>query len=193
MNRKKRTRRGVTLAELCVVMAVIAIVSTMVVSFTVLMQARTSLIAADRDTIADIGSVESALDTFIRKYDSDQYTLKIVKYYVGETVVSNTLDEYYALQVSTSDDTVVAKLMLGFDTDEQTRTSVDSVKITEGKTVTSSLPLHMVTKLEFEIVSDSGNDSALVICKVTYTRTSGSEQTSETATICHAVRAMKTN
>ena len=193
MNRKKRTTRGVTLAELCIVMAVIAIVSTMVVSFTVLMQARTSLIAADRDTIADIGSVESALDTFIRKYDSDQYTLKIVNYNVGETVVSNTLDEYYALQVSTSDDTVVAKLMLGFDTDEQMRTSVDSVKITEGETVTSSLPLHMVTNLEFEIVSDSGNDSTLVICKVTYTRTSGSEQTSETATICHAVRAMKTN
>ena len=193
MNRKKRTTRGVTLAELCIVMAVIAIVSTMVVSFTVLMQARTSLIAADRDTIADIGSVESALDTFIRKYDSDQYTLKIDKYSVGETVVSNTLDEYYALQVLTSDDTVVAKLMLGFDTDEQMRTSVDSVKITDGKTVTSSLPLHMVTNLEFEIVSDSGNDSTLVICKVTYTRTSGSEQTSETATICHAVRAMKTN
>ena len=127
MNRKKRTTRGVTLAELCIVMAVIAIVSTMVVSFTVLMQARTSLIAADRDTIADIGSVESALDTFIRKYDSDQYTLKIVNYNVGETVVSNTLDEYYALQVLTSDDTVVAKLMLGFDTDEQMRTSVDSV------------------------------------------------------------------
>ena len=94
MNRKKRTTRGVTLAELCIVMAVIAIVSTMVVSFTVLMQARTSLIAADSDTIADIGSVESALDTFIRKYDSDPYTLKIVKYYVGETVVSNKPDEY---------------------------------------------------------------------------------------------------
>ena len=192
MNRKKRTTRGVTLAELCIVMAVIAIVSTMVVSFTVLMQARTSLIAADRDTIADIGSVESALDTFIRKYDSDQYTLKIVKYSVGETVVSNTLDEYYALQVLTSDDTVVAKLMLGFDTDEQTRTSVDSVKITEGKTVTSSLPLHMVTNLEFEIESN-GTGSLLVICKVTYTRTSGNAVEEKTATICHAVRAMKTN
>lgn len=181
MNRKKRTNRGVTLAELCIVMAVLAIVSTMVVSFTVLMQARTRVIAADRDTVSDIAMVETALDTFIRKYDSDQYTLKIVEYGVGAPPI------YYALQVVSTADGSVAELKFGFDTDEQSNTSVDSVEITEKKTVTSSLPLHNVTKLDFEIVSESGNDSALVICKVTYTR-----QTSETATICRAVRAMKT-
>lgn len=179
MNRKKRTTRGVTLAELCVVMAVIAIVSTMVVSFTVLMQARTSLIAADRDTIADIGSVESALDRFIRTYDSDEYTLSVT-----------SPESKDALTVSKGENKV-ASLMIPLDPEGDT---AEKIVITDpAGEITASYSLHMVTKLEFEIVSDSGNDSTLVICKVTYTRTSGNGQTSETATICHAVRAMKTN
>ena len=179
MNRKKRTTRGVTLAELCIVMAVIAIVSTMVVSFTVLMQARTSLIAADRDTIADIGSVESALDRFIRTYDSDEYTLSVTDPESKDT-----------LTVSKGENKV-ASLMISLDPEGDT---AEKIVITDqAGEITASYSLHMVTKLEFEIVSDSGNDSTLVICKVTYTRTSGNGQTSETATICHAVRAMKTN
>ena len=178
MNRKKRTTRGVTLAELCVVMAVIAIVSTMVVSFTVLMQARTSLIAADRDTIADIGSVESALDRFIRAYDSDEYTLSVTS--------PESKDE---LTVSKGENKV-ASLMIPLDPEGDT---AEKIVITDqAGEITASYSLHMVTKLEFEIESNV-TGSLLVICKVTYTRTSGSEQTSETATICHAVRAMKTN
>lgn len=191
MNRKKRTNRGVTLAELCIVMAVLAIVSTMVVSFTVLMQARTRVIAADRDTVSDIAMVETALDTFIRKYDSDQYTLKIDCDKMGFGYSSVADKDYPKLQVSKADGSDAAELKLEVIT-EQLKPSVDSIKITTGETVTSSLPLHNVTKLEFEIVTESGNDSALVICTVTYTRTSGSGQTSETATICRAVRAMKT-
>lgn len=179
MNRKKRTTRGVTLAELCIVMAVIAIVSTMVVSFTVLMQARTSLIAADRDTIADIGSVESALDRFIRAYDSDEYTLSVT----GP-------ESKDALTVSKGENKV-ASLMIPLDPEGDT---AEKIVITDpAGEITASYSLHMVTKLEFEIVSDSGNDSTLVICKVTYTRTSGNDIEEKTATICHAVRAMKTN
>lgn len=173
MNRRKRNTRGVTLAELCIVMAVIAIVSTMVVSFTVLMQARTRVIAADRDTVSDLGTVESALDTFIRRYDSDKNTLSS-----GENSSALLLNNTFALKLST---------------DEETG-EVDAIVITDDKgNATTSLPLHTVTKLEFEIVKESENDSALVICTVAYTRTSGSGQTTGTATICHAVRAMKTN
>lgn len=181
MNRKKRTNRGVTLAELCIVMAVIAIVSTMVVSFTVLMQARTRIIAAERDIVSDIGMVETALDTFIRKYDSDTYTLSVKK---GED----------GTPASLSVKSGSTEIALTLSTDPETE-KVNSIEITENGTATSSLPLHTVTKLEFEIVTEDRDDnsaSALVICKVTYTRTDKSGNTSETATICHAVRAMKT-
>lgn len=187
MNRKKRTTRGVTLAELCVVMAVIAIVSTMVVSFTVLMQARTSLIAADRDTIADIGSVESALDRFIRTYDSDEYTLSVTDPESKDT-----------LTVSKGENKV-ASLMISLDPEGDT---AEKIVITDpAGNITASYPLHLVKNLEYEIINEdeiiksdtSGDSTALVICKITYTRTSGNAVEEKTATICHAVRAMKTN
>lgn len=67
--------RGSTLVELCIVMAVIAIISTMVVSFTVLTQTRTTMISADRDYVDDVASLEIAFDAFLGKYDSEDYTL----------------------------------------------------------------------------------------------------------------------
>lgn len=191
MNRRKRNTRGVTLAELCIVMAVIAIVSTMVVSFTVLMQARTRVIAADRDTVSDLGTVESALDRFIRSYDSDEYSIKQSDpIWASDNPVLSTLDQKYRSISVWKGEEFTAKLTLSTDPDGK----VNAIVITDDKgNATTSLPLHTVTKLEFEIVKESENDSALVICTVTYTRTSGSGQTTGTATICHAVRAMKTN
>lgn len=191
MNRRKRNTRGVTLAELCIVMAVIAIVSTMVVSFTVLMQARTRVIAADRDTVSDLGTVESALDRFIRTYDSDEYTIvQDDPIWASDNPVLSTLDQKYRSISVWKGEEFTAKLTLSTDPDGK----VNAIVITDDKgNATTSLPLHTVTKLEFEIVKESENDSALVICTVTYTRTSGSGQTTGTATICHAVRAMKTN
>lgn len=193
MNRRKRNTRGVTLAELCIVMAVIAIVSTMVVSFTVLMQARTRVIAADRDTVSDLGTVESALDRFIRTYDSDEYTLV-----QGDPIwtspenpaSSTTLDKYTSIAVL-KDGKVTAKLKLS--TDPKTK-EVNAIVITdgEGKAEITYL-LNSVTKMTFELEggNSSGSATALVICTVEYTSTRGTEQVTKKATLCHAVRAMK--
>lgn len=175
MNRRKRNTRGVTLAELCIVMAVIAIVSTMVVSFTVLMQARTRVIAADRDTVSDLGTVESALDRFIRTYDSDEYTI---------------LPEQGSLSVSKGDNPV-ATLKLSTDPDTK---EVNAIVITDGagKAEITYL-LNSVTKMTFELEggNSSGSATALVTCTVEYTSTHGNEQVTKKATLCHAVRAMK--
>lgn len=171
MNRRKRNTRGVTLAELCIVMAVIAIVSTMVVSFTVLMQARTRVIAADRDTVSDLGTVESALDRFIRTYDSDEYTI---------------LPEQGSLSVLKGGN-AVATLKLSIDPETE---KVNAIVITDGKdNVTVTYPLYSVTFVSFVI--ESNDTSALVTCTVEYTSTHGSEQVTKKATLCHAVRAMK--
>lgn len=190
MNRRKRNTRGVTLAELCIVMAVIAIVSTMVVSFTVLMQARTRVIAADRDTVSDLGTVESALDRFIRTYDSDEYT--IVQSDLISTAdwehpaSSKTLDKYTAISVL-KDGKVTAKLKLSIDPDTK---EVTAIVITDGAgNVTVTYPLYSVTFVSFVI--DSNDTSALVTATVEYTSTHGSEQVTKKATLCHAVRAMK--
>lgn len=190
MNRRKRNTRGVTLAELCIVMAVIAIVSTMVVSFTVLMQARTRVIAADRDTVSDLGTVESALDRFIRTYDSDEYT--IVQSDLISTsdwehpASSTTLDKYTSIAVW-KDEAITAKLKLSIDPETE---KVNAIVITDGSDkVTVTYPLYSVTFVSFVI--DSNDTSALVTATVEYTSTHGNEQVTKKATLCHAVRAMK--
>lgn len=175
MNRRKRNTRGVTLAELCIVMAVIAIVSTMVVSFTVLMQARTRVIAADRDTVSDLGTVESALDRFIRTYDSDEYAI---------------LPKQGSLSVSKGGN-IVATLKLSTDPDTE---KVNAIVITDGNDKAEiTYLLNSVTKMTFELEdgNSSGSATALVTATVEYTSTHGSEQVTKKATLCHAVRAMK--
>lgn len=189
MNRRKRNTRGVTLAELCIVMAVIAIVSTMVVSFTVLMQARTRVIAADRDTVSDLGTVESALDRFIRAYDSDEYTLSLYDRITTtdweHPASSQTVDKYTSIAVL-KDENVTAKLKLSTDPDGK----VNAIVITDGSdNVTVTYPLYSVTFVSFVI--ESNGTSALVICTVEYTSTHGNEQVTKKAPLCHAVRAMK--
>lgn len=190
MNRRKRNTRGVTLAELCIVMAVIAIVSTMVVSFTVLMQARTRVIAADRDTVSDLGTVESALDRFIRTYDSDEYTLSLYDRITTtdweHPASSQTVDKYTSIAVL-KDENVTAKLKLSIDPETE---KVNAIVITDGAgNVTVTYPLYSVTFVSFVI--ESNDTSALVTCTVEYTSTHGSEQVTKKATLCHAVRAMK--
>lgn len=190
MNRRKRSTRGVTLAELCIVMAVIAIVSTMVVSFTVLMQARTRVIAADRDTVSDLGTVESALDRFIRTYDSDEYTLSLYDRITTtdweHPASSQTVDKYTSIAVL-KDENVTAKLKLSIDPETE---KVNAIVITDGAgNVTVTYPLYSVTFVSFVI--ESNDTSALVTCTVEYTSTHGSEQVTKKATLCHAVRAMK--
>lgn len=189
MNRRKRNTRGVTLAELCIVMAVIAIVSTMVVSFTVLMQARTRVIAADRDTVSDLGTVESALDRFIRAYDSDEYAIVLSDLLLtsAEDPASSLLDKKYTSISVWKDEAITAKLKLSIDPKTE---KVNAIVITDGSDkVTVTYPLYSVTFVSFAI--ESNDTSALVTATVEYTSTHGSEQVTKKATLCHAVRAMK--
>lgn len=189
MNRRKRNTRGVTLAELCIVMAVIAIVSTMVVSFTVLMQARTRVIAADRDTVSDLGTVESALDRFIRAYDSDEYAIVLSDLLLtsAEDPASSLLDKKYTSISVWKDEAITAKLKLSIDPKTE---KVNAIVITDGSDkVTVTYPLYSVTFVSFVI--ESNDTSALVTATVEYTSTHGSEQVTKKATLCHAVRAMQ--
>lgn len=189
MNRRKRNTRGVTLAELCIVMAVIAIVSTMVVSFTVLMQARTRVIAADRDTVSDLGTVESALDRFIRAYDSDEYTI-VQSDPIGasDNPVLSTLDQKYRSISVWKGEEFTAKLKLSTDPDTG---KVNAIVITDGSdNVTATYPLYSVTFVSF-VIESNDTSSALVTCTVEYTSTHGNEQVTKKATLCHAVRAMQ--
>ena len=68
MNRNNR--RGFTLTELSVVLAVLAIVSTMVVSFTVMVSNSRALSSARLDALGDVRVAEANIEHFIEENDS---------------------------------------------------------------------------------------------------------------------------
>ena len=64
---KKTDKKGFTIAELCVVLAIVAIVSAMVVSFSVLLSARTRESSARLDAMNDLELVESAAEGWLSR------------------------------------------------------------------------------------------------------------------------------
>ena len=67
---KKNARRGVTMAELCIAIAVISIVSTMVVSFSVLVAERNNSANAKLETITDINFIETMVEEWFEKSEN---------------------------------------------------------------------------------------------------------------------------
>ena len=65
MNR--RNRRGFTLTELVIVLAVLAIVSTMVISFTAMVTNSRQLSSARLDALGDVRVAETVIESFIEK------------------------------------------------------------------------------------------------------------------------------
>ena len=62
---KKNCKRGFTLAELSVVLAVIAIVSTVVISFTAMVTQRSKISRAHLSALQDIELIETFVETYI--------------------------------------------------------------------------------------------------------------------------------
>lgn len=94
MNRNNR--RGFTLTELSVVLAVLAIVSTMVVSFTVMVSNSRALSSARLDALGDVRVAETNIEHFIEENSgnievSEAKTELTVKVVEGEEQVTKTL------------------------------------------------------------------------------------------------------
>lgn len=75
----KNLRRGATLTELMVVIAVIAIVAVMVVSFSAMVSGGREMAQAKLDALQDIRLAESVIENFIEEYHSgiDVYETKL--------------------------------------------------------------------------------------------------------------------
>lgn len=69
MRRGKETIKGVTLAELCVVLAVIAIISTVVISFSLLVSQRVAVSRARLNAMNDVEQMESVVDGWVGHMD----------------------------------------------------------------------------------------------------------------------------
>ena len=73
----RHNNTGVTLAELCVVMALISILTVMTSSFCIITQSYTAKVSADNDVKISIENVEKGLSIWISSVDSEDYSLKI--------------------------------------------------------------------------------------------------------------------
>lgn len=70
-------RKGITLAEVVVVLAVIAIVSMIVVSFTMMVNRKSLMSNAKADVVGEIRLVEKVVDTWIGKQESSGATFVV--------------------------------------------------------------------------------------------------------------------
>ena len=71
----RRRARGTTLVELCIVMAMLAIIGTMVASFCALTSARTRQINSASQVREALSNVEQSLDIWLSKVDRHTVTL----------------------------------------------------------------------------------------------------------------------
>ena len=68
MKPKYRSRRGVTLLELCIVMALVAILSSMVATFTVMTNRRSRAAEERLSAMQEIAMVEAAVDAWFDRH-----------------------------------------------------------------------------------------------------------------------------
>lgn len=73
----RRPARGTTLVELCIVMAMLAIIGTMVASFCALTSARTRQITSASQVREALSNVEQSLDIWLSKVDRNTVTLSV--------------------------------------------------------------------------------------------------------------------
>ncbi len=88
---RNSNRRGVTLAELCVVMALVAILSMAVVTFCVMISNHTGKMAVDREVKDGISYVDLVLDVWVSEADGHTIT----KNNDGQLSVTVDEKEYY--------------------------------------------------------------------------------------------------
>ena len=71
MRKKGNKRKGATIAELCVVLAVISVISAMVVSFTVMISDKTKDSRKNVEVSNDLDRICTAFENFVEYYNSE--------------------------------------------------------------------------------------------------------------------------
>ena len=76
MRRSRRTKKGITIAEVCVVLAVLAVVSTIVLSFILLVNRRVEVGKAKTALMEDVALTKALIEPYFEKnqegFDADQ-------------------------------------------------------------------------------------------------------------------------
>ena len=106
---KKNCKRGFTLAELSVVLAVIAIVSTVVISFTAMVTQRSRISKAQLDALHDIELIEALVEAHI---ESGKYEPKTDDENLGTVYMS---EEDGVKKVNVGDSKIAVETVISVD------------------------------------------------------------------------------
>lgn len=145
-------KKGVLLAELCITMAIVAIICSMTLTFTILLRQRT-LLNKDRDNmLMYVSNVETGVKYWLTHYDNFDYNFSTANQ--GKELVAtyyNDANKKYTLKLN-------GEHLVGdyFD------------KNTSGKNITYDTK--GVTNIKFEIIEHTtgGSQNKLVKCDVSY-------------------------
>ena len=151
-------KHGVTLAEMCIVLALIMIVSTMVASFCIMTSNYTAVASADRDAVEGVALVEDALSKWLSAFDRSDYTITVAA--DGKTLTA-------------------AKNAETGETAVQTEQTTYTLKIADGK-ISGDMPgersiNYSVPAIELDNFDINSNN--IVCCNIKYTRKKIAEQT----------------
>ena len=109
-------KKGSTLVELCVVMAVLSIVITMTVTFLALMSNRVGNARASDDVLRDLANVEMSLKTVVSSYDNTDYRFEVggtkQTLYVYDT---KTNEKVTVMYLNDAHDTLIVEGIMQFD------------------------------------------------------------------------------
>lgn len=91
-------KKGVLLVELCIAMAIVAIICTMTLTFTILLRQRT-LLNSDRDNMLKyVSNVETAVKEWLVHYDNCDYSLS-TESSNAQLVATNTSGTKYRIKL----------------------------------------------------------------------------------------------
>lgn len=147
MLHKIKSKRGFTLVELCVVIAITAIVVSMTVLFTTLMSKRVSQSNIHNEVITSISDMETGIKNWITHYDNTDYRIEI-----GSGQSSLEAWDTKGTE-NTGDDTCAAKLYISDD---------GKKLICQGA---SDFSIKHIRSVKF---AKSGNKNIIITCDIKY-------------------------
>ena len=140
MGSSRKSKKGMTLVELSVVLAVVAVISSMVVSFSVLISRRSSAAGERLDVMGDVAAIQA-----------------IVENWVDDRLIEGA-------EISVGDGLTVGEQTLAFD--EATSTLTGTVPVGDALVYSA----HAVKNVTFEVINSTiqGNSDFIIFCTLFY-------------------------
>ncbi len=142
MIKREKLKKGATLIEITIVLAVLAIVSTMVVSFSVFLSARVNTSVKANSLMQDVVSIKATLESWVEDLTNEEATFSCED---SSTLKATANGNEYCIVLA--DNVLSATMPSGEDL---------------------SIKVEVVNALTFNVVENDNQTQTLFICKAFY-------------------------